>query len=114
MKYALITPLIAIAFALPVTGSAADELAGHGGHAAHAPAPTSADLIEGLVKKVDNATGKVTISHGPLPNGMPAMTMVFRLKEADRIKQLKEGDHIRFAAENIGGTMVLVHFERAK
>jgi Cu/Ag efflux protein CusF len=36
----------------------------------------------GEVKKVDKASGKVTIKHGPLDHlGMPAMTMVFGVKD---------------------------------
>ena len=40
-------------------------------------------MSEGIVRKVDKASGKVTIAHGPLSNlKMPAMTMVFRVKDA--------------------------------
>ena len=71
-------------------------------------------MTEGLVKKVDKTAGKVTVSHGPLPNGMPAMTMVFRLKEATWIDQIKEGGKIRFVAEQINGVMTLVKYEALK
>ena len=48
---------------------------GHGHGQAHAPSAKT--MADGMVKKVDRQAGRVTISHGPLPNGMPAMTMVF-------------------------------------
>lgn len=114
MKATLVTALLALAAGFPLAGIAADDHAGHGGHGAQAAAPANAPLTEGLVKKVDKAAGKVTVSHGPLPNGMPAMTMVFRLKEAGWIDQLKEGNKIRFAAEQINGAMTLVRYEQVK
>jgi len=114
MKTTLVSALISLAFAAPLAAHAADDHSGHSGHHAQAPAAANAPLIEGLVKKVDKAAGKVTISHGPLPNGMPAMTMVFRLKDATWIDKMKEGSQIRFLAEDINGAMTLVRFEPAK
>jgi Cu(I)/Ag(I) efflux system protein CusF len=86
-------------------------------HAGHAKTPAtqgeaSVQMTDGLVKKVDKPTGRITVSHGPLPNGMPAMTMAFRVKDAAWIDKLKEGDKIRFMAEQINGAMTLVHIER--
>lgn len=99
-----------------IAGAAAGKAAAadhgtHGGHAAKPAANAEASLIEGLVKKVDKAGGKVTVSHGPLPNGMPAMTMTFRVKEAAWIDRLKDGQKIRFAADQIDGAMTLVRIE---
>ncbi len=113
MKTTLVSAVISLAFFAPLAAHAADDHSGHGGHQ-HAAAPADAPLIEGLVKKVDKAAGKVTVSHGPLPNGMPAMTMVFRLKDATWIDKMKEGSKIRFLAEDINGAMTLVRFEPAK
>lgn len=86
---------------------------GHEGHGAmHAPA-AAAPLTEGVVKKIDKTTGKVTLAHGPL-NGMPAMTMAFPLKDAAAIGTLKVGQKIRFAAEDINGALTVVRFEPIK
>ncbi len=114
MKAKLVIALLTLAAGLPLSANAADDHSGHSMsmRSDQAQAPTNAPLIEGLVKKVDKAAGKLTISHGPLPNGMPAMTMAFRLKEAAWIDQVKEGDKIRFASEQINGAMTLVRFER--
>jgi Cu/Ag efflux protein CusF len=71
-------------------------------------------LSDGLVKKIDKANQKVTLSHGPLPNGMPAMTMVFRVKDSAWLEKMKEGQTIRFAAEDINGAMTVVRFEPGK
>ena len=82
---------------------------GHGAMAA--PAATDAQLAEGLVKKVDKATGKVTLTHGPLSNGMPGMTMAFKVKDAAWLEQMKAGQTIRFALD---GAMTVVRFEAVK
>lgn len=85
-------------------------------HSHHAPGQTSANaaMAEGLIKKVDKKTGNVIISHGPLPNGMPAMTMGFRPKEREWLNQLKEGQKIRFVTEEANGVMILQRYEAVK
>jgi Cu(I)/Ag(I) efflux system periplasmic protein CusF len=88
-------------------------------HGAHGKAPASVSAVasplsDGLVKKIDKANRKVTLSHGPLPNGMPAMTMVFGVKDAAWLDRMKVGQTIRFAAEEIKGAMVVVRFEPAQ
>ena len=87
-------------------------------HSAHGKPPASSaaaamPLADGLVKKIDKANRKVTLSHGPLPNGMPAMTMIFRVKDAAWLDQMKEGQKIRFATEEIQGELTVVRFEPA-
>lgn len=69
--------------------------------AAFADAPSS-----GEVKQVDKATGKLTIKHGPLVNlDMPAMTMVFKAKDAALLEKVKPGDKIEFVAERVNGAL---------
>jgi len=105
MRIAVAITLAAFAAGLSAPAVAAGEHAGHG-----APAAAEA-LTEGLVKKVDKASGKLTLSHGPLPNGMPAMTMAFPVKEAAWLKQIKTGERIRFAVDD---AMTIVRFERIR
>ena len=96
------------------TAAGHDAHAGHGNQTAAQPAMSST-LVDGVVKKIDKATGKVTVSHGPLTNlNMPAMTMVFRVKEAAWIEQMQTGGKIRFVADSIDGTLTIVRFEAAK
>lgn len=71
-------------------------------------------LTDGLVKKVNKQKGDVVIAHGPLPNGMPAMTMAFRAKEPGWLDQLKEGQKIRFATDEVNGVMILQRYEVVK
>lgn len=69
-------------------------------------------LADGEVRKVDKETGKVTIKHGPLVNlDMPAMTMVFRVKDPAMLDQLKAGDKINFEAGKVGGAYTVMKFE---
>ena len=99
---------------LPLGARAADE---HGSHhqAEAASADSTALLAPGEVKKVDKDAGKVTIKHGPLENlGMPAMTMVFRVKDPAMLDQLKAGDKINFLAEKRNGALTVMRFEAAK
>jgi Cu/Ag efflux protein CusF len=66
------------------------------------------------VKKVDKAQGKLTLQHGPLENlDMPAMTMVFRVKDAAWLGRLKAGDNIRFMAEKLNGAYTVTRIEAA-
>ncbi len=80
---------------------------------AQASAQTAA-LSEGEVRKVDPANGKVTIRHGELKNlEMPAMTMVFRVKDPAMLADIKPGDKIRFRAEQINGALTVVEMQPA-
>jgi Cu(I)/Ag(I) efflux system periplasmic protein CusF len=108
-KSALLVSLLAIAFSTPLYatnhGTATD--------AAKPSAVAAAAMAEGEVKKVDKSAGKMTIKHGPLANlDMPAMTMVFRVKEPTMLDQVKVGDKIRFTAEKIDGTYTVTNVER--
>ena len=79
------------------------------------PAPASASMTEGEVRKVDKDTKKLTIKHGPIQNlDMPGMTMVFQVKDVRVLDQVKTGDKIKFAAEKTGGAYVVTHIEAVK
>lgn len=100
---------------ISMPGIAASDHDSHAGHDAMSAKPSAdAPLIDGLVKKVDKSSGKVTVSHGPLPNGMPAMTMVFKVKDMAWLDQMKDGGKIRFAADQINGVMTIVRFVQAQ
>lgn len=78
-------------------------------------AAAAGDFAEGEVRKVDKQAGKITLKHGPLPNlDMPAMTMVFRAKDAALLDQVKTGDVIRFKAEKIDGNFTVTEYQPAK
>lgn len=114
MKALITSTLIALVTLGAAPVQAAGDHAGHG-MAMQATASTEMQMVDGVVKKVDKSVGKVTLSHGPLTNlSMPAMTMVFRVKDAHWLDQMKAGDKIRFMADNVNGAVTIVHFEPAK
>jgi Cu(I)/Ag(I) efflux system periplasmic protein CusF len=71
-------------------------------------------LAEGEVRKVDKDAKKITIKHGPLQKlDMPAMTMVFQVRDPTMLDQVKPGDKVRFEAEKVGGGFAITRIEKA-
>ena len=72
-------------------------------------------LADGEVRKVDKEAKKITIKHGPLQNlDMPAMTMVFQVKDPALLEQVKTGDKVKFEAQKLGGAFTVTKIEQAK
>jgi Cu(I)/Ag(I) efflux system periplasmic protein CusF len=79
-----------------------------------APALAQA-LSDGEVRKVDKDAKKITLRHGPLANlDMPAMTMVFQVKDPAMLDQVKPGDKVRFQAEKVGAAFTITKLEPVK
>lgn len=77
-------------------------------------ASASSAVTEGEVRRVDKEANKLTIRHGPIANlDMPAMTMVFQVKDPAVLEQVKPGDKIRFVAEKVDGAYVASRIEPA-
>lgn len=63
---------------------------------------------EGEVRKLDKAQGKLTLRHGPIANlQMPAMSMVFRAADPALLDAVREGDKVRFVAEQVNGVFTV-------
>jgi len=45
---------------------------------------------------------------------MPAMTMVFKVADPKMLDGLKEGDKVKFTAENVNGALTVTAIEAAK
>ena len=116
MKTTLASILFALSAISAAPAMAANDHTGHGAMSSHHSTAAATKMVDGQVKKIDKAAGKVTLAHGPLANlGMDmSMTMVFRVKDATWLDQMKEGDKIRFMADNVNGAITVVQFERAK
>jgi len=115
MKTLFTASLIAFAPLAAVSAQAAGDHAGRDAMAAPAKASAAMQMVDGQIKKVDKAAGKLTLSHGPLHNlNMPAMTMVFKVFDAAWLDQMKAGDKIRFMADNVNGAITVVHLEPVK
>ena len=79
---------------------------------ANAQSPT----VNGEVKKIDEAAGKITLKHGPIKSlGMDeGMTMVFRVKDPAMLKTVKEGDKVQFDADRVDGQIVVIAIQKLK
>jgi len=66
-----------------------------------------AALGDAVVKRIDKTRGAVILQHGALPNGMPPMTMAYRVKDKAWLDQLKPGQKIRFATDPADGGMTV-------
>jgi len=109
-----------LVIALTATGycSLAQAQMDHSSHGAATtkPATGMADsaMEEGVVKKVDKNAGKVAIAHAAQKNGMPAMTMVYKVKDTVLLEQLQAGQKIRFVSDSLDASMTLVRVEQVK
>lgn len=84
--------------------------------AAHSAAPAAAgtagaeagNKVNGEVRKVDMSAKKITIKHEELKHlDMPAMTMVFQVRDPSVLDNVNKGDKVEFVAEKIGGQFVV-------
>jgi uncharacterized cupredoxin-like copper-binding protein/Cu/Ag efflux protein CusF len=74
--------------------------------AATPAAPSSQDMSEAEVRKIDKENKKITLRHGPLKSlNMPPMTMVFQVRDPAALDAVKVGDKIRFNATNEAGKL---------
>ena len=73
--------------------------------------------VNGEVKKIDEAAGKITLKHGPIKNldmDEDGMTMVFRVKDPGMLKQVKVGDKVRFEAERAAAGITITKMQKGK
>jgi Cu/Ag efflux protein CusF len=105
--------------ALACAGFSATSMAqmDHSGHGAMAAKPVStaanSAMEEAVVKKIDKAAGKVALAHAAQKDGMPAMTMVYRVKDASWLDKLQIGQKVRFATDP-ADSMSVVRLELLK
>ena len=66
------------------------------------------EFTNGTVKKLDAKAKKVTLIHEELKGlEMPAMTMVFEIKDDALLAKLKEGAKVQFVAERVNGKLTV-------
>ncbi|MGV1788580.1 MULTISPECIES: copper-binding protein [Agrobacterium] len=66
------------------------------------------EFTNGTVKKLDAKAKKVTLIHEELKGlEMPAMTMVFEVKDDAVLAKLKEGAKVQFVAERVNGKLTV-------
>ena len=65
-------------------------------------------MTDGVIKKINTATGKVTIKHGPISNlDMPPMSMVFGVEDKAMLEGLAKGDKVKFYVIDKDGKMII-------
>jgi Cu(I)/Ag(I) efflux system periplasmic protein CusF len=85
--------------------------------ASAAPQATAAatELTDGEIRRIDAANKKITIKHAEIKNiSMPAMTMVFQVRDAAALGTVKVGDKVKFAAEKVNGALVVTQLQPAQ
>jgi Cu(I)/Ag(I) efflux system periplasmic protein CusF len=72
-------------------------------------------LAEGEVRKVDKEAKKITLRHGAIEKlKMPAMTMVFQVKDPAMLDGIQAGDKVRFQADKVDGQYFVTQIEAAR
>jgi Cu(I)/Ag(I) efflux system periplasmic protein CusF len=75
---------------------------------------TAGDMASGEVRKVDKDAAKITIKHGDIKSlDMPAMTMVFQVRDPALLDKVKPGDKVKFSVERRDGAFVVNAIESA-
>ena len=83
--------------------------------AAGTAAGTAADMTDAEVRKIDIEAGKLTLKHADIKSlDMPAMTMVFVVKDKAMLDKLKAGDKVKFKAINDAGKFTVTEIQPAK
>ena len=73
------------------------------------------DMTAGEVRKVDKDSKKITIKHGEIKNlDMPAMTMVFQVKDLTILDNLSPGDKVKFKVLKTDGGLVITDLQAIK
>ena len=114
---AAVSAVFLLALASPLTWGSGDHPDKH-----HDSKPVNAkiagdtaNMIDAEVRKVDKDTKKITLKHGEITNlEMPAMTMVFQVKDAALLDKVKAGDKVKFKAEKLGSGYAVTQIEMAK
>jgi Cu(I)/Ag(I) efflux system periplasmic protein CusF len=113
MKYALIK--LATSLAIMLSAQLAVAQTPPAPAAAGESAKTTSEMADGEVRKVDKETKKITLRHGVIKSlDMPAMTMVFGVKDAAMLDYLKAGDKIKFKAEQAGSAITVTEIQPIK
>ena len=97
---------LAIALLAPL-GALADDA-----HHKPAAAAGTGSLTDGEVRKIDLEASKVTLKHAEIKSlDMPAMTMVFAVRDKAMLDKLQPGTRVQFKAANEGGKFVVTELK---
>lgn len=77
-------------------------------------AATAASAADGVVKRIDEGAGKITLDHGPIKSlGMDdPMSMVFKAADPAMLSSVKVGDTVTFEAERVNGQITVTRIKK--
>ena len=100
---------------LAATSTSSAQTAAPTQGAATKPSQAMTDTVAGEVRKVDKDARKITLRHGEIKQlDMPAMSMVFQVKDPAMLDKVKAGDKVKFRAEGSAGAFTITEIETAK
>lgn len=71
-------------------------------------APTKAE-----VRKIDQAASKITLKHGPIAElELPAMTLVYVVRDVSLLSGIKAGDTVQFTADKVDGRYTVLSISK--
>ena len=115
---AALTLSLTLTLSAPITAQAEEKHhpAAAPGATASAPATATATaMTDGEVRKIDLDAGKLTLKHADIKSlDMPAMTMVFVVKDKALLDKLKTGDKIKFRAINDAGKFTVTEIQTSR
>ena len=72
-----------------------------------------AQPVDAEVRKIDKDQARLTLRHAEIKKlDMPAMTMVFRMRDKAALDSLAVGDKVQFEAEKIEGQFVVTSIRK--
>ena len=73
-------------------------------------------MVDGVVTKIDESAGKITIKHGPIKkfDMDEGMTMVFRAGDPAMLKSVKAGDKVKFEPDRVNGQFTVTKIQKVK
>ena len=78
----------------------------------HGSAHQPTDMVDGEVQMVDKKARNITLRHGEIRNvQMPAMTMVFGVRDPLLLDRIKKGDKVKFKVEAVDGVPTVTVIE---
>jgi Cu(I)/Ag(I) efflux system periplasmic protein CusF len=105
--------VLSVAAAMPAW--AQSDHGAHGAQGQPVAQATAGDMTDGEVRKVDKEGGRLTLKHADIKSlDMPAMTMVFVVKDKAMLDKLKTGDKIKFKAIHDAGKYTVTELQLAQ
>src|SRR6202049_195663 len=75
------------------------------------------EVVKGVIKKIDAAAGKITLTSGPIKSldmDENNMTMVYRVQDPTLLNQVKVGDKVQFEPASVNGQITVTKIQKAK